>query len=91
MQYRQIKVERSRLENDAQSSQRFAGSAVYIETANAQRALLGCVKPGDKTKQRGFARPVEAEQHAKTGRPHPKGNIVERFALTIAMAHICDF
>ena len=66
LQHRQIKVERPRLENDAQSSQRFAGSAVYIETANAQRALLGCIKPGDKTKQCCFAGAIEAKKDSKS-------------------------
>src|ERR1019366_7503930 len=66
------------------------GLAIHIETENTDRALLGRVEACDQAIERAFARAIEAEENAKAGGTHTKGNITQGLARAVAMAHAGD-
>ena len=56
----QIEIQRARLEDDAEASQRRSGRAADVVPEDADRAVARVVEMADQREQRRFARPVEA-------------------------------
>jgi len=87
---RQIKVERARLEYDAEQTQRRTRLAPHIMTKDADASGADRIEPGDQREQRALAGAIQPKQRDEAPGRDRERHIVERLARAVEVADAFD-